>query len=74
MRRLLKSLRTRNYFGQGHWTTDPAQAQHFPDSAQAIDVCLRHHLDEVELVLQLGTEPREGLDTHLRLFDRHARA
>jgi hypothetical protein len=69
MRRLLKSLKTREYFSQGHWTPDPAQAQDFPDAGKAIDTCLKHHLSEVELVLQLSAEPQEPYDTHLRLFD-----
>ena len=69
MRRLLRSIRTREYFNQGSWTSDPAQAQHFPDSGKVIDTCLKHHLRNVELVLQLSAEPREPYDTHLRLFD-----
>jgi len=69
MRRLLKSLKTREYFGEGHWTADPAQAQDFSDSGKVIDTCLKYHLSEVELVLQLSAEPQELYDTHLRLFD-----
>jgi len=69
MRRLLKSLRTREYFGNGRWTPDLCLAQDFPDAGKAIDTCLRYHLTDVELILQLSTEPHEGFDTHLRLFD-----
>ncbi len=69
MRRLLKSVTTREYFGQGRWTADPAQAQDFSDAGKAIDTCLKYHLSDVELVLQLGPEPRDPYDTHLRLFD-----
>jgi hypothetical protein len=69
MRRLVKNLRTQEYFGQGQWTLDPGQAQDFPDSGKAIDTCLRYHLTDVELVLQLEAEPQEAFDTHLRLFD-----
>ena len=69
MRRLVKSLRTREYFGQGQWTSDPGQAQDFPDSGKAIDTCLKYHLTDVELVLQLNAEPEDAFDTHLRLFD-----
>jgi hypothetical protein len=69
MRRLLKSVTTREYFGQGQWTPDPAQAQDFTDAGKAIDTCLKYHLSDVELVLQLGAEPRDPYDTHLRLFD-----
>ena len=69
MRRLVKSLRTHEYLGYGRWTPDPHQAQDFPDSGKAIDTCLKHHLTDVELVLQLSTEPQDAFDTHLRLFD-----
>ena len=69
MRRMLKSLRTREYFGQGQWTLDASQAQDFPDSGKAIDACLKYHLTDVELVLQLDAEPQDAFDTHLRLFD-----
>jgi hypothetical protein len=69
MRRLVKNLRTHEYLAQGHWTSDPSQAQDFSDAGKAIDTCLRYHLREVELVLQLDAEPQEAFDTHLRLFD-----
>lgn len=69
MRRLLKSVTTREYFSQGCWTPDPALAQDFPDSGKAIDTCLKYHLSDVELVLQLNAEPQDFCDTHLRLFD-----
>ncbi len=69
MRRLLKSLTTHEYFGQGCWTPDPAQAQEFPDAGKVIDTCLKYHFTDVELVLQLDAEPQELYDTHLRLFD-----
>ena len=69
MRRLLKSLKTQQYFSQGRWTPEPSQAQDFPDAGNAINTCLRYHLTEVELVLQLNDEPQDTFDTHLRLFD-----
>jgi hypothetical protein len=74
MRRLVKSLKTQEYFSQGHWTHEANQAQHFPDAGNAIDTCLRYHLTDVELVLQLNAEPQEAFDTHLRLFDYEPRA
>jgi hypothetical protein len=69
MRRLLKSLKTSEYFSQGHWTANPAEAQDFADAGKVIDACLRYHLNDVELVLQLNAEPQEPYDTHVRLFD-----
>jgi len=69
MRRVIRSLRTQEYFSQGHWTREASQAQDFADAGNAIAACLRYRLTEVELVLQLSTEPQEAFDTHLRLFD-----
>lgn len=69
MRRLVKSLRSNGYFSQGHWTSEASQAQDFTDAGNAIETCLRYHLTDVELVLQLNAEPQEAFDTHLRLFD-----
>jgi len=69
MRRLVKNIRTQEYFSQGQWTREASQAQHFTDAGNAIETCLQYHLTDVELVLQLNAEPHEAFDTHLRLFD-----
>ena len=69
MKRVLKSLKTHEFFSQGHWTREASEAQHFTDAGNAIETCLRYHLTDVELVLQLNAEPHEAFDTHLRLFD-----
>jgi hypothetical protein len=69
MRRLVKNIRTQEYFSDGGWTREASQAQHFTDAGNAIETCLRYRLTDVELVLQLEAEPHEAYDTHLRLFD-----
>jgi hypothetical protein len=69
MRRVLKSLTTQEYFAQGRWTREASEAQHFTDAGTAIETCLTYHLTDVELVLQLNSEPHKAFDTHLRLFD-----
>ena len=69
MRRFIKNLKTEEYFCQGHWTPEPSQAQNFPDAGAAINTCLQHNLTDVELVLQLNSEPQAAFDTHVRLFD-----
>ena len=69
MRRLLQSVKTGEYFREGQWTPDPAQAQNFSDSGKVIATCLRHHLTDVELVLQLDSEAVGVSDTRVRLFD-----
>ena len=74
MRRLVRNLMTQDYFSQGHWTHEASQAQHFTDSGKAIETCLKYHLTDVELVLQLNAEPQAAYDTHLRLFDYEPQA
>ncbi len=69
MRRLLQSVKTGAYFRDGRWTPDPTQAQHFADSGQVIETCLRLHLTDVELVLQPDPGTAGVSDTHVRLFD-----
>ena len=69
MRRLVKNLKTQQYFCQGRWTSEPGQAQDFPNAATAINTCLQYGLTDVELVLQVNSEPHAAFDTHLRLFD-----
>jgi hypothetical protein len=69
MRRLLQSVKTGEYFREGQWTPDPAQAQDFSDSGKVIETCLRNHLTDVELVLQLDPEAVGVSDTRVRLFD-----
>jgi hypothetical protein len=69
MKRVIRSIRSHEYFHGGMWTRDPHLADHFPDSGKVIDACMRFHLREVELVLQLDDDPVDGCDTHLPLFD-----
>src|SRR5258705_13141970 len=68
--RLIRSLRSCEYFRGGQWTRDPNLADHFPDAGKVVEACIRHHLMDVELVLELNTEPSGIFETHLRLLDQ----
>ncbi len=70
VRRLIRSLTSCEYFRAGQWTPDPNQADHFPDGGKVVEACIRHHLVDVELVLELSTEPSGVFETHLRLLDQ----
>jgi hypothetical protein len=72
VRRLIRNLRSSEYFRGGQWTSDPNLADHFPDAGKVVEACVRHHLVEVELVLQLTTEPSGSFEMHLRLLDQPA--
>ena len=67
--RVIRSLKSFQYFREGHWTPDAALADHFPDAGKVVEACIRYHLSDVELVLKLNAEPSGVFDTHLRLLD-----
>ncbi len=69
MRRVIRNVTSHEYFRKGQWTFDPSQAEDFCNSAQAIETCLRYHLRDIELVLQLNEAPQEAYDVHVRLFE-----
>ena len=70
VRRLIRSLKSSQYFRAGQWTSDPDLADHFPDAGKVVEACIRYHLVDVELVLQLDGEPSGLFDMHLRLLDQ----
>jgi hypothetical protein len=74
VRRLIRSLRSFQYFCRGQWTADPNLAEHFADAGKVVEACVRYHLVDVELVLQRVGESSPVFDTHLRLLDQPAGA
>jgi hypothetical protein len=50
--RLLRCMKTRRYFKDEGWTDDPSEAKVFADETEAVRACVRHNLDDVELVLR----------------------
>jgi hypothetical protein len=69
VRRIIRNVNSREYFQWGQWTPDASRAQHFPDSGKVIEACLKHHLRDVELVLQPDAEGAAAFETHFRLFE-----
>jgi len=67
MKRLIRSLRTQEFFTEGTWTLDPALAQHFPDTRDLLMTCAEYHLKDVEVALQLGYEPPGNYDVRVPL-------
>jgi len=70
VRRLIRSLKSCQYFRNGQWTADPDLAEHFPDAGKVVEACVRFHLVDVELVLQRVGETSGFFDMHLRLLDQ----
>src|SRR5436853_7153649 len=69
VRRLIRSLKSLQYFRGGQWTADPNLADHFSDAGKVVEACVRHHLVDVELVLQRLSEPSGFFDLHVKLLD-----
>ncbi len=51
--RLVRCRQTGRYFKQGGWTDDPSQALTFADEIEAVRACVRHGLNNVELVFRV---------------------
>jgi hypothetical protein len=70
VRRLIRCLRTGEYFRGGQWTSDPNLADQFADAGKVVDACVRYHLVDVELVLEITAALSGVFETHLRLLDQ----
>jgi hypothetical protein len=56
MKRVIRHIRTGEFFNAGAWTRYSALAQDFPDTRELLITCAQYQLSEVELVLALGVE------------------
>ncbi len=52
--RMLRNIRTREYFTGTGWTGDVHEAQIFQDAGEAVRVCVEHRLMGVELAVRLS--------------------
>jgi len=71
---LVQNVKTREYFHQGWWTEEPSLADIFQDAGEAMAACLQHHLAEVELILQFGSETGRIQTMHLHVPDQLLRS
>ena len=55
IRRLLRRRDTQEYFKDGGWTNDPAEARIFSDVVEVAEICALHGLTDVELTLRVET-------------------
>lgn len=51
-RRVLRHRFSQTYFKDGAWTKNLDEASDFPNVRQVAEICLRHHLRDVDLVLR----------------------
>ncbi len=52
IKRLLRHKASREYFKDGGWTANPAEANNFSDAVEAAEICARYGLNDVELALR----------------------
>jgi hypothetical protein len=48
---VLRHRRSRRYFKDGGWTNNAEEANDFHNAREVAEICLQHHLEEVDLVL-----------------------
>ena len=52
--RLLRRRETQEYFTDGGWTRNPAEAKTFSDVVEVAEACAKFRLEDVELTLRVG--------------------
>ncbi len=67
VRRVIRNIKTLEFFSKGSWTLDSDQAQDFPDTREMLVTCAEYHLRDVELALHLGYEPPGTCDISVPL-------
>lgn len=68
MLRLLRHKTTRAYWGtDGAWTHDPGSARCFDNIRAILELQRKYNLTEIEMILQMGTEPSSDYDITLPL-------
>jgi len=56
LRRVIRNIKTREFFQAGAWTPDASAAQDFPDTHELLVTCARYQLKDIELIVQTGYE------------------
>jgi hypothetical protein len=64
--RLLRCRKTHRYFTGEGWSDDPAQAEVFCDQIDAVQACISHNLENIEMVLRVNGSQVELFCTTLR--------
>ncbi|PWU12594.1 MAG: hypothetical protein C5B50_21090 [Verrucomicrobia bacterium] len=66
VKRMLRCCATQEYFNGGGWTSNPDEAQAFNDIVEAAEICVRHQLSGVELILRYNGAVSDVFCTSLR--------
>ena len=66
LRRLLRHRPTHTYFKDGGWTANAEEAHNCSDILEAAQICARHGLSEVDLILRIEGATSDVFSTPLR--------
>ncbi len=66
VKRLLRRCGSGEYFKDGGWTDNAAEASSFSDAVEVAEVCARYGLTDVELALQFDTVAGDVFCTAIR--------
>ena len=66
IKRFLRHRKSRAYFKNGGWTSNPAEADSFADVVEAAEVCARYGLADVELALRVDPDAGDVFCTVIR--------
>jgi hypothetical protein len=66
IKRILRHRDSRQYFKDGGWTADPAEADSFKDVVEVAETCARYNLDNVELALRFDSGACDVFCTPIR--------
>jgi hypothetical protein len=65
---MLRNKLTGEYYREGGWTKEPANAENFESTLAAISLVVERQIRDVELILQFGADPSRIYDVCLPLF------
>lgn len=66
IKRLLRHQTSREYFKNGTWTNNPAEADSFSDVVEAAETCARYGLSDVEVALRYEMASHDVFCTKIR--------
>jgi len=66
IKRFLRHRASREYFKNGQWTSNPAEASSFSDVIEIAETCARYDLNDVEMALRFESSSSDVFCTPIR--------
>ena len=66
IKRVLRRTGSGEYFKDGGWTVNPAEANSFSDAVEVAEICARYRLMDVELAIRFDTGAGDVFCTAIR--------